>query len=118
MRLLLPILLLLAAPAVAQEWITVPEEQRGAEPSLPPETPQVTAVSGPRGSIFSRARSVSSSVPTTRAGCSEPSCSATTTRLALPTTWLLVTMKPAGSMMKPLPAPTVSCRRLRWRSRK
>jgi hypothetical protein len=67
-RIALPVLLLLAAgPLKAQEWITVPEDQRGAEPSpealsefqsddqpepqpdLPPEAPQVTAVSAPGG---------------------------------------------------------------------
>ena len=58
MRIGFPILLLfLAGPSAAQEWITVPEEQRGAEPSaeaqadLPPEAPQVTAVSAPGGVV-------------------------------------------------------------------
>ena len=55
------------------------------------EEPQGTLASWRPASIRSRARSVSSSVPTTRAGCSDPSCRETTTRLALPTTWLLVT---------------------------
>jgi hypothetical protein len=50
-RCLLPLLLLLAGPASAQEWITVPEEQRGAEPSLPPEAPQVTAPSASGGVV-------------------------------------------------------------------
>ncbi len=49
MRRLLPLLLLLAAPAGAQEWITVPEEQRGAESSLPPEAPQVSAAAASGG---------------------------------------------------------------------
>ena len=52
-------------------------------------------------------------VEATRAGSSVPSCKETTTREALPTTWLLVTTKPAGSMMKPLPAPC-TC----WRPRR
>jgi hypothetical protein len=50
-RRLLPVLLLLAAPVGAQEWITVPEEQRGSEPSLPPEAPQVTAAAATGGVV-------------------------------------------------------------------
>lgn len=50
-------LMLAATPLAAQEWITVPEDQRGAEPSpeaqadLPPEAPEVTAVSAPGGVV-------------------------------------------------------------------
>lgn len=51
MRALLPLLLLLAAPAGAQEFITVPEEQRGAEPSTAPEPPQPAAVSASGGVV-------------------------------------------------------------------
>ena len=59
MRRLLPFVLLLAGAAHAQEWITVPEEQRGAEPSqeslaqpdLPPEAPQVQAADAPGGVV-------------------------------------------------------------------
>jgi hypothetical protein len=58
-RRLLPLLLLVAGAASAQEWITVPEDQRGAEPSeeslaqpdLPPETPQVSAAEAPGGVV-------------------------------------------------------------------
>ena len=59
MRRLLPVLLLLAGGAQAQEWITVPEEQRGAPPSqeslaqpdFPPEAPQVQAADASGGVI-------------------------------------------------------------------
>ena len=59
MRRLLPVLLLLAGAARAQEFITVPEEQRGAPPSaeslaqpgLPPEAPQVEAAEAPGGVV-------------------------------------------------------------------
>jgi hypothetical protein len=74
------------------------------------ELPQVSAVSGARASTRSKARSISSSEPTTRAGSSCPPWKATVTRLAVPTTWLLVTMKPATSMTKPEPAPWVRSR--------
>ena len=57
MRVPLSVLLFLAGPAAAQEWITVPEEQRGAEPSqeaqpdLPTEAPPVTAASASGGVV-------------------------------------------------------------------
>ncbi len=75
------------------------------------ETPSETAESGARGVIRSRAMSVNSSTPTTRAGYSLPSWVVTVTRVALPTTCPFVTTMPCGSMMKPDPAPCTSCPR-------
>ena len=63
-----------------------------------------TAVSGLRDSTFSRARSTSSSAPTSLAASTEPSDSTTSISSAPSMTWLLVTTKPSASMMKPEPS--------------
>ena len=60
--------------------------------------------------------SVSSSLPSTFAGSSVPSENDTVMLSALPTTWLLVTITPDGSITKPEPAPSICSRRERIRS--
>ena len=72
-------------------------------------SPQVTKGSFlPPASIFRSARSVFSSRPTTVPGCRLLSCRITVILSALPTTWLLVTIRPLASMMKPEPSATAS----------
>lgn len=51
MRFLFPLLLLVAGSASAQQWITVPEEQRGAPPSRPVQRPEAIAASAPGGVV-------------------------------------------------------------------
>ena len=68
------------------------------------ELPQGTAVKGARASTLSRARSTSSSAPTSLAASTEPSESTTSISSAPSMTWLLVTTNPLGSMMKPDPS--------------
>ncbi len=57
------------------------------------------------GSTRITARSVSGSVPTTRAGSARASCSVTSSSRAPRTTWLFVRMNPSGAMTKPEPLP-------------
>jgi len=80
-------------------------------------SPHTAAGSGVAGSTLMTATSVSSSAPISLAGNWVPSDRLTTIASALPTTWLLVTITPDGSMMKPEPAPVTCSRRLRRRSR-
>ena len=81
-------------------------------------SPQLTAGSRADGITLITAISVSSSAPTSRAGSWVPSDRLTTMVSALPTTWLLVTMMPPGSIMNPEPAPITwrfCCRSRNWR---
>ena len=81
------------------------------------ESPHDTEGSGGAPSTLMTAMSVSSSEPSTLAVTSRPSENDTRILSACPTTWLLVTMMPDGSMTKPDPAPCTCSRRLRRRSR-
>jgi len=60
-------------------------------------------------SMRTSARSVSGSSPTTRAERLRPSTVVTLTRVAPPTTWLLVSTSPSGATITPEPVPP------RWR---
>src|SRR5437870_5476187 len=68
------------------------------------ESPQFAAGSGPFGSIFSSARSVTASRPMTWACNAVSSDKVTVMWSALAITWLLVTINPDGSMMKREPS--------------
>ena len=67
------------------------------------ESPNCTAGSGLSGFTFSSAMSPVSSRPTTVAFSVVLSCSVTVISSAPSMTWLLVTISPDGSMMKPEP---------------
>src|SRR5260370_4029838 len=68
------------------------------------ESPQLAAGSGVLTSILSSARSVTASRPTTCACNGVSSDNVTVICSALAITWLLVTISPDGSMMKPEPS--------------
>ncbi len=67
------------------------------------ESPSWMKANLPGRTIRSRARSVRGSRPTIFAGRVLPSSRVTVTEVAPLTTWLLVTTKPSGEMMKPEP---------------
>ncbi len=71
------------------------------------ESPHAAAGSGVLASIFSKARSVTASRPMTCACIVVSSDRVTVICSALAITWLLVTISPAGSMMKPEPSEAV-----------
>jgi hypothetical protein len=70
------------------------------------ELPSSTTARSFFDSMRSTARSVFGSRPTTVAGSSRPSLSATVISFAFSTTWLLVSTRPSFRMMKPDPVPS------------